>query len=50
MAGGLYGSKIAIACGQRDQNNNLEASIASDTVNREVKTDSFRGVFLYIAG
>jgi hypothetical protein len=35
---------------RRDQNDNLEGTIASDTVNTEVNTDSYRCLRLRIAG
>jgi hypothetical protein len=50
MNGLTHGLKIQAESGRRDQICNLEATFASDTVNREVKTDSFRCVFLLVTG
>jgi hypothetical protein len=50
MTDGWRDRRMQAESGRGDQNDNLEGSIASDTVNTEVKSDSFRCVFLCIAG
>jgi hypothetical protein len=50
MMGASLGLVNRQATGQRDQFDNLEGLIASDTVDTEVNTDSYRYRRLRIAG